>query len=67
MTVNVLVPRDCMVCGKHYHIEVDEPRYKRWRAGELIQNVWPEKTAVEREALITGICSQECWDKLWKE
>lgn len=63
----VEVPKQCVVCNKVHVITVDKASYDRWRAGELIQNVWPEKTVVEREALISGICSQVCWDKLWRD
>jgi hypothetical protein len=34
------------------------------RGGRLIMEIWPqaEYSAEEREQLMTGICSNECWD-----
>ena len=28
-----------------------------------IQDIFPEATAIEREQLVTGICSDKCWDE----
>jgi hypothetical protein len=53
--------RRCPNCGKEYTVQVELSKFNRWQAGEHIQNVWPEKTADEREQMITGICSDECW------
>jgi hypothetical protein len=54
--------------GKVYtfDINVTEEQIKRWRSGELIQNVMPELTAWEREFLITGMTQDE-WDEMSKE
>lgn len=44
-----------------------EEQTKRWKGGESIQNVWPKATVNEREQLMTGHCSQECWDITFKD
>ena len=36
---------------------------RKWRNGELIQNVFPYSSEMDREQLLTGICSNECWDQ----
>jgi hypothetical protein len=36
-------------------------QWKNERA--LIQTVWPNATAIQREQLQTGICSDKCWDQ----
>jgi hypothetical protein len=58
----------CPSCGRVYTPDlVDTPdfgtRYQMWAGGVLIQRVWPEATAIQREQLKTGICSDECWDE----
>jgi len=58
--------RSCTVCHTVHVIEVDKEKYDRWRGGELIQNVWPELTIVEREIMISGTCGP-CFDKLFGE
>lgn len=55
----------CVVCRKISYIEVDAAKFHRWQSGEHIQNLWPEKTPMERETMISGVCSQEHWDELW--
>lgn len=65
MAITTLVNR-CFMCGKINNIEVDRDKLARWRAGALIQQVWPEKTDSERELMMTGI-DDECWNKINKD
>jgi hypothetical protein len=57
----------CPQCRKKYvpAIQERDPTFSYglflWRGGELIQNVWPDATASEREQLQTGMCSSECF------
>lgn len=55
----------CCVCQKIHDIEVDSVKYFRWQSGELIQDVFPEKTFDERELMISGTCP-ECWKKYFE-
>jgi hypothetical protein len=55
----------CVVCKKVTSLDLPLNEFQRWQGGEHIQDVWPEKTLMERETLISGTCSDECWDKLW--
>jgi hypothetical protein len=58
----------CVVCGKVTEVELDTDKFRRWRIeGEKVQDVWPEKSLMERETLISGVCSDKCWDELWGE
>ena len=50
----------CPVCNREY-VPVLKP------TGGLVQVVYPEAEKWEREQLLTGICSQVCWDRLFKE
>lgn len=55
--------KPCVVCEQISRVFVEQDKLNRWRGGELVQKVWPEKTADERELLMTGT-HPECWDKM---
>ena len=65
-----------MTCSMCRHVDtihdVDREDLKRYREGELVQNVWPLRSAQEREMLISFnnfapyICSK-CWDETFAE
>jgi hypothetical protein len=57
------VTKKCPNCLEEHSMMVDKNKYNRWRAGEKVQMVWPEMTPAQREFLITGICSDECWNE----
>ena len=48
----------CPHCRKVY-----EPVLGERKTTLLIQEEFPKAKSWEREQLITGICSDECWDK----
>ena len=54
---NVLRTNVCPVCMNKYVLELQEVR-----DGRLIQEQFPDTKPWEREQLLSGICSQECWD-----
>jgi hypothetical protein len=49
----------CPQCGKHYvpDFPIREPEDDR-----LIQVIYPKATAEQREQLLTGLCSDTCWN-----
>lgn len=53
---------ECPSCGATRTLVVDANKFNRWRAGSLIQRVFPDLPIQDREAMITGICSP-CWDR----
>jgi uncharacterized OB-fold protein len=77
----VNVRQKCPQCGTEYVPELaDDPdfnwKYRRWkgkvepwtgRNRPMIQDVWPEASAIAREQLMTGLCSDDCWDKFLSE
>jgi hypothetical protein len=65
-TSKTVIYKVCMHCGGETAIELDFNKYKRWRGGEYIQNVWPELTPDEREMIVSGT-HPECWDALFPE
>lgn len=61
------VSKMCPNCMRNYVPELaDQPgfniKYRQWKNGRLIQNVWPDATPTQREQLQTGICSDACLD-----
>ena len=53
----------CIKCGKTTELLLIKEHVERWQRGELIQNVWPEWSADQREMLITGI-HPACWSAM---
>jgi len=52
----------CPFCALYHIVTVDREAYNTWKAGELIQNAFPELTPSDRELLMTGICD-DCFPK----
>jgi hypothetical protein len=53
----------CPICQKVY-----TPVLQRIPGdNRLIQEVFPNATEIEREQLLSGICSDKCWDSMFKE
>lgn len=63
--VSIYTP-PCMVCQRSEHFHLEKQQFDRWQNGEVIQAVFPELTADERELLISGTHS-ECWDAMFEE
>lgn len=55
----------CMDCKESTTLQLTNEQIKRWKEGELIQNVIPELTEDQRELLISGICGK-CFDYLFE-
>ena len=58
----------CSRCRKGVPIQVYSEKFERWNAGEiggLMQQVFPELTAAEREMFISGLCN-DCWNEVTK-
>lgn len=58
----------CPNCRKTYTPELlQQPdaqvKLMQWKSGTLIQRVWPQATPAQREQLITGMCSDKCWNE----
>ena len=62
------VTRKSMISGESNTMDlpVTEVMLRRWRGGELIQNVMPHLSAEQREFLISGCMPQE-WDEVMRE
>jgi hypothetical protein len=72
MQDNSVILKFCPVCEEKKPFRLAAlPEFplkqKRWLQGELIQNVWPEATGEDLEQLISGVCSNACFDILFPE
>ena len=61
-----ITTRSCIVCGLTSSVELDTDKLARWKGGEHVQNVWPERSPDERELLMTGT-HPKCWDEIFNE
>ena len=61
----MLIDVTCWNCGSQHTICVQKENYDKWvNEEELIQDALWDKTADERELLMSGTCG-DCWDKLF--
>ena len=67
MAKPVFVAKVCPNCGKDTLVAISETRFDRWKSGEHIQDVFPDLTSMERETLMSGVCSDKCWDEMWPD
>jgi anaerobic ribonucleoside-triphosphate reductase len=51
--------KQCPNCGKEYETVLERPIGDN----RPIQQIFPKSRKWEREQLITGICSNKCWDE----
>lgn len=63
---SVLITKECPFCGRAYQKMFPADGYRRYQAGEKAQDCFPDRSADDREFLISGICP-ECWDKTFGE
>ena len=66
MPDTLFTTRPCIVCDLTSVVKLDAAKVARWEAGELVQNVWPDMPATQRELLITGT-HPACWDELFSD
>ena len=52
------LPRLCPMCGtiNSKELDITDKQLSDWKNGGLIQNVFPNLSASEREFIITGYC-----------
>lgn len=62
----VLVKKECPICGHETTIAVETSAYNAWRAGRLIQIALPRMPLAHRDVLITGICLK-CQENIFHE
>jgi len=55
------VTKQSVLTGKTHTLEIDisEAQHKRWKGGEMIQDVCPHLSADDREYLISGATAEE--------
>ena len=57
--------RPCPYCRRSSLVEVDGDRFEAWQNGMKVQDAFPDKSADERELLMTGTHT-ECWDAMFQ-
>lgn len=64
----MLIVRRSPFTGRQHSMDLDitEEQLTQWENGELIQNVFPNLSADEREFIMTGITPQE-WHETFGE
>lgn len=56
--------KPCPVCGETSVLTVSDYALRRWKAGGLIQNCFPDMPLNKRELMISGT-HDSCWEKLF--
>ena len=56
--------RLCLICNEMYFVVVDAVKYRLWDSGSLIQDVWSDLSAGQREMIKLGY-HQDCWEKMF--
>jgi len=72
MSICVQSPVICPICKRSYAPDLTQQpdfmlKVAQYSQGGLIQEVWPEATVVQREQIMTGICSAKCWEVIYSE
>tara|TARA_R110000824_G_scaffold21748_16_gene80838 strand:+ start:914 stop:1210 length:297 start_codon:yes stop_codon:yes gene_type:complete len=63
----VYFAKRCTVTKEDYSVEITIPKYVMWREKKyLIQNIFPDLTADDREFLVSG-CTPAEWDTMMGE
>jgi len=62
----------CPHCGVIYEPKLAQrptfaEEFIHWQLGNYIQDIWPEASPIEREQIMTGFCSDECWQAAFPE
>ena len=66
MNKTITLSIKCRHCGKVFNITMTEQQYFDYHNGCYVQEVFPDKSANERELLISGICGK-CYDAMMSE
>lgn len=56
----------CPCCGIGTCLALDIEAVANWRNGALVQNVFPELSATDRETIISGLCA-DCQSEIFGE
>lgn len=61
----MIITVKCPQCGQQFSREFDTTKVNRVMTGELVQDVFPELSADERELYFISHICPVCWDKLF--
>ena len=60
----IVKTKPCTVCDQYEVWSLNRQAVESWRAGENIQNAFPDMSVGDREVLISGT-HPACWDQLF--
>ena len=63
---NATCSKICPIIDEEYVVTIELSQYKKWKAGEYIQEAMPDLNTNEREFLISGM-TPAMWDNLCNE
>jgi hypothetical protein len=55
------IAKTCPSCGGVKTLNVSSEGLSLFRSGVKVQDAFPSLTPTQREFMVTGICSDECW------
>ena len=58
------IPKKCPFCQEFHGVEVDEKQFEDWVGGTLAHKAFPNHTAAQRDALMSGIC-EDCHERIY--
>lgn len=62
----MIIEVTCPNCERTFSASFDDERIKRFENGELLQEVFPELSADDRELFFLTHFCKECWDELFE-
>lgn len=65
--LTVISSDPCPNCNKVTNYSLPTKQVERWkkrRVGQTVASIFPSLTDMQRETLISGVCSDECWDQI---
>lgn len=60
----IILTMQCPFCGKEHSVTTTEEQYAEYCGGELAQVAFADKSATEREQIISHLCPQ-CQEKIF--
>ena len=63
-TDTIQLTRVCYICKEKSFVLVDAVLYRLWDSGSLIQDVWSDLSAGQREMIKLGY-HQDCWEEMF--
>lgn len=61
------VTRVCPMCDQEHFLDVPRLGFDLWRIEHRhVQDAFPQLSGEDREFLLSGVCSDACWDRIYR-